>query len=53
LNIAVDVASEYLNHFGIESLMIEKFSFPQEFETKNLQRFSLSCSSDDSDLTIL
>lgn len=51
--ISVEVLSKYLNNFGIENLVIESFSFPQNLESSNLQAFTLTCSSDSDDLTIL
>jgi len=38
--------SEYLNWFGIHSLVIESYSFPQTEGTRNEQEFSISAISD-------
>ena len=51
--ISVDVLSKYLNNFLIKKLVIESFSFPQNLESSNLQAFTLTCTSDSDDLTIL
>ena len=51
--IPVQVVSDYLNNFGITHIVIENYSFPQDLESSNLQRFTLSASSDDDDLALL
>lgn len=51
--VSVEVTCAYLNNFGVDRLMIESFSFPQNIDNMNLQDFTLTCSSDDNDLTIL
>jgi hypothetical protein len=50
---AVDVASPYLNNFGIDSIMIESGNLPQEIDSLNLQKFTISAYSDNSELLIL
>lgn len=51
--ISVKIVCDYLNNFGVERLMIESFSFPQNLDNMNLQSFTLTCSSDDNELTII
>jgi hypothetical protein len=51
--VAVEVASDYLNNFGVDRIVIERVSFPQSLDSTNTQQFSITCSSDDPNLTIL
>lgn len=51
--VSIKIVSDYLDNFNIERLMIKSFSFPQNLDSMNLQSFTLTCSSDDNDLTIL
>lgn len=48
LNIAdaIDVTSEFLFHFGISSVVVDSYSFPQESGVRNVQKFNISLTSD-------
>jgi hypothetical protein len=44
--IAIDFISEFLNLFGITSVVIEEYNFPQREGSRNIQEFTLRCVSD-------
>ena len=46
-NVSLNVQSAFLDQFGISNLVIQSFSFPQDFETKNIQEFTIKAMSDD------
>lgn len=46
-DVSLKVTSSFLDQFGISNLVVQSFSFPQDFETKNIQEFTIKAISDD------
>ena len=46
-NVSLNIQSAFLDQFNIENIVVQSFSFSQDFETKNIQEFSIKAISDD------
>tara|TARA_R110000765_G_scaffold3205_4_gene10022 strand:+ start:3225 stop:4019 length:795 start_codon:yes stop_codon:yes gene_type:complete len=52
-NVSLEVTSQFLTYFGITNIVIQSFNFPQDFETKNIQEFTITAISDDPKIKFL